>query len=299
MFQQKLQNIKEQQKKYLIDNSEYHYLIEALLFKLQKTTQGEIEYVSNGINKIDIYIVKDKNIKEIRLPYFDKNFQIWKKKLYTIDELKKSKPKQIIDQYTIKIHEVEELNNQNTKELKALKQQIELLQQENQKLKLINEQIQEENQKLKSINEQIQQENQKLKSINEQIQEENINALIENNYVVTASIYNNTILYDDPIIFELDNQEYHFTFDQIIGQNFNLKINNNNIEIKPYFQPNNITYENNNIYYNLVYSKQYINYVVIAPEPFNQELTFQLIDGAQYHVIKKQNYNVYIRITLQ
>ena len=96
MFQQKIQNIKEEQKKYLINILEYHYLIEALLFKLQKANKDQIEYVTDGINTIDIYILKDKNIKEIRLPYFDENLQIWKNKLYNIDEIKRSTSNQII-----------------------------------------------------------------------------------------------------------------------------------------------------------------------------------------------------------
>ena len=116
MFQQKIQNIKEEQKKYLINILEYHYLIEALLFKLQKANKDQIEYVTDGINTIDIYILKDKNIKEIRLPYFDENLQIWKNKLYNIDEIKRSTSNQIIDQYKIEIHEVEELNSQNEEE---------------------------------------------------------------------------------------------------------------------------------------------------------------------------------------
>ena len=278
MFQQKIQNLKEQQKKYLIDNSEYHYLIEALLFKLQKTYQGEVEYVSNGINRIDIYILKDKNIKEIRLPHFDKDFQIWKNKLYTIDELKMSKPNQIIDQYSIRIYEVEKFENQNIQELKALKL---------------------ENQKLKSINEQINQENQKLKLINEQINQEINKNSTEKKYVIDVTFDDNTILHDNPIILEINNQQHHFTLDQIFSQNFNLKINNYNIEIKPHFQSKYVTYENKNIYYNFTYSKQYANYVITTPEPFNQKYQIELIDGAEFHVIKKQNYNIYIRITLQ
>ena len=288
MFQQKIQNIKEQQKKYLIETSEYHYFIEALLFKIQKSTQGEIEYISNGINRIDIYIVKDKNIKEIRLPYFDKDLQIWKKKLYTIDELKTCKPKRIIDQYIIKIHEVEELNNQNTQELKALKQQIELLQQENQELKTLKQQI-----------ELLQRENQELKSINKQIQQENNNVSNKKKYIADVLLNDDIILHDFPIILNIDNQKYSLTLDQIFAQNFNLKINNKNIEIKPCFQSEHITTDNNNIYYNLIYSKEYSNYVVMAPEPFDQEFKFQLINGGHFRVIKKQNYSVYITVTLQ
>ena len=339
MFQQKIQNIKEQQKKYLIETSEYHYFIEALLFKIQKSTQGEIEYISNGINRIDIYIVKDKNIKEIRLPYFDKDLQIWKKKLYTIDELKTCKPKRIIDQYIIKIHEVEELNNQNTQELKALKQQIELLQQENQELKSINKRIellqqkdqelksinkriellqqenqelkalkqqiellQQENQELKTLKQQIellQRENQELKSINKQIQQENNNVSNKKKYIADVLLNDDIILHDFPIILNIDNQKYSLTLDQIFAQNFNLKINNKNIEIKPCFQSEHITTDNNNIYYNLIYSKEYSNYVVMAPEPFDQEFKFQLINGGHFRVIKKQNYSVYITVTLQ
>lgn len=279
MFQQKIQNINEQRKKYLIDSSEYHYLIEALLFKLQKTNQGKIEYVSNGINRIDIYIVKNQNLKEIRLPYFDKDFQIWKNKLYTIDELKMSKPKQIIDQYNIKIHEVEEFENQNSQELKALKQ-------ENQKLKSINEQLQEENQKLKSINEQLQEE------INKKSTEKE-----ESDFDVTFD--DDSIIHDDPIILQVNDQQYHITLDQIFAQNFNLKIGNNNIKIKPHFESDYVTYENKNIYYNFVYLKQYANYLATPPEPFDQKYQIKLIDGAEFHAIKKQNYNVYIRVKLQ
>ena len=285
MFQQKIQNIKEEQKKYLINILEYHYLIEALLFKLQKANKDQIEYVTDGINTIDIYILKDKNIKEIRLPYFDENLQIWKNKLYNIDEIKRSTSNQIIDQYKIKIHEVEELNSQNSKELKALKDQIKSLQEENQKLKLMNEQIQEENQRLKLIN--------------EQIQKENTNVLNEKKCLVDITFDNDMILHDKPIVLKIDNQHYNITLDQIFSQNFNLKINNYNIEIKPCFQFSNVTCKNNKIYYNYVYQKQYVNCIIKAPEPFNQDFQIKLTDGATYHVIKKQNYNVYIVITLQ
>ena len=306
MFQKKIQKINEEQKKYLIDNSEYHNFIEARLFKLQESNRDKIRYVSNGINKIDIYIIKGENIKEIRLPYFDKNLQIWKNNLYNIDELKKSKTNQIIDQYSITIQEVKEFKDQNTQELKTLKSEIQNLKSiidqlriENQNLKTINEQLQTENQNLKSINEEVQSENQKSEPINEEIQSEINEVSNEDKYVANVVFNNNAILYDQLAFIEYGDQLHYFTtLDQIFGQNFNLNVNNYNIEIIPHFEDERVTYDNSNIYYNLTYLKEYENYTIPVPEPFDPRYQIQLKNDTLFHMAEKQNYNVYIKVTL-
>jgi len=293
MFTEKSKQLEQQRRQYLIDITNYNYLIEARLFYIQKTfyQNSGIEYTTNGFNTITIKILKNKNIESIRLPYWNKKLSVWENKLYTIEEIKSSKQDQLIEHYIIKIIEVKEINKQNSKEFKALEE-------ENQKLKLELKSLQNENEELKSKNQSLQKENEELKSINESLKY-NTNTQIVNEYTAEVRIDSDIIINNKEITLDFEEKEYSYTLSQIFDQDFNLKINNNIIKINPIFESEYITRQDNNIIYFYNYSSKYKNQFISLPEPLNKisNINIQLIDTT-YFIASKEHYNIYIHITL-
>ena len=212
MFAKKINQLQMDKVQYFIEEQEYHYLIEILLFKEQKKTFGKIEYNSNGVNIIEINILKSENVQSIRLPWFDSNLKIWKSKLYTIEEIEQN-PKSLIDKYSIKIAFVNKLNNSiDNSEIDRLKSEL--------------EQITNENNRLKTELKQMTNENNKLKF--EQKNTPQLNTFEVEKLILT----NDIILNNAPISFQVNEQlNLTYTLNDLIVNDFELWFKNNYIKI--------------------------------------------------------------------
>lgn len=301
MFVNKFEEMKKQQFNYLITESEYHNLIEALLFKEQKKCFDSIEYSINGVNKIIINILKSKKITKINLPYFDSDLMIWKSKLYTIQYIKENS-KKIIDKYNIIIKEVDQLKFLNNNELNQIKEENEKLKKEIEELKKeiksLN-QIKEENEKFKKeikfLN-QIGEKNKEIKQENKIEEPKIINYTIEN-----LDITDDNIINEKPFVFQISpNDVINFTISDLIANNYIIRKNNIELQIISIEVHNpttsTIEFTNNEFIFNYYYSKDYEN--TIVKFPYDQNITYQLIDSTKYLVYQKSNYNVCIYITL-
>ena len=226
MFAKKINQLQMDKVQYFIEEQEYHYLIEILLFKEQKKTFGKIEYNSNGVNIIEINILKSENVQSIRLPWFDSNLKIWKSKLYTIEEIEQN-PKSLIDKYSIKIAFVNKLNNSiDNSEIDRLKSELEQITNENNRLNTELEQITNENNRLKTELKQMTNENNKLKF--EQKNTPQLNTFEVEKLILT----NDIILNNAPISFQVNEQlNLTYTLNDLIVNDFELWFKNNYIKI--------------------------------------------------------------------
>ena len=294
MFAKKINQLQMDKVQYFIEEQEYHYLIEILLFKEQKKTFGKIEYNSNGVNIIEINILKSENVQSIRLPWFDSNLKIWKSKLYTIEEIEQN-PKSLIDKYSIKIAFVNKLNNSiDNSEIDRLKTELEHITNENNRLKSELEQITNENNRLKTELEQITDENNKLKF--EQKNTPQLNTFEVEKLILT----NDIILNNAPISFQVNEQlNLTYTLNDLIVNDFELWFKNNYIKLNSLICDDSILRYNKEqkaFIYTLEYDRQYTNAVVSFP--FDQNITFKLINNQTYLIKQQTSYSVYIHIIL-
>lgn len=317
MFDAKQEVMKKQREIHLQLETEYCYLIEALLFKEQKKHFGSIEYITNGYNLIEIKILKSKNIKEISLPFYDSNMPIWKSKSYSIEYIKNNS-KQIIDGYTIYIDKVDNLESSKIEQFVELNEKFSKLREKHEEL-LKPKKVDEELAKLNSENFKLKQDIENLDKLkNEEFlklrkeYEEKLSRLRKEKEELAKQCFtkyniDNLIVKDDNIIhgtqfiFDLSDQDpIKFTLSELIQNDYIIR--NEKIELIV----NSMTIENVNVefvpdekkfIYRYNYDKKYKDRN--ATFPHDEEITYKLVNDAEYKIYQMGNYNVYIHVTLK
>lgn len=300
MFTTKFEGMKKQQLNYLKTETEYHYLIEALLFKEQKQCFGSIEYVTNGFGSIEINVLRSKNIKQISLPIYDSTMFVWKSMSFSIDYIKKY-PRHLIDKYTIEISEVDKLESSRNEQFDELNEEFLKLKQEYEKLKQENEKLlrlrKEDEELTKLKNENLA----KLKNENLRLKQENAN-LIQQCFarykIDNLIIKDDNIIRETPFRFNLTGQSYiEFTLSELIRSNYVIRKQRIELVVSSITIENkNIKFVKNEFIYQYNYSKAYANCDAIFPA--DGRTKFTLVNNGKYLVYEKSSYVVCIYVTL-